>query len=58
MPISTMMNEVLDYPAEERAEWLETAARRRDELLSGAVRAIPVEEVLAEARLHQSCRVF
>ena len=69
MPIATMMNEVQDYPAEERAaladavlqtlnpvdpaaqaEWLETAKRRRGELLSGAVRAISAEEVLAEAR--------
>jgi hypothetical protein len=69
MPIATMMNEVQDYPAEERAaladavlqtlnpvdpamqaEWLEMAKRRSGELLSGAVRAIPAEEVLAEAR--------
>jgi hypothetical protein len=69
MPIATMMNELMDYPAEERAaladavlqtlnsvdpvvqaEWLETAKRRRGELRSGAVRAIPAEEVLAEAR--------
>ena len=28
MRISTMMNEVLDYPAEERAEWLETTGPR------------------------------
>lgn len=69
MPISTMMNEVQDYPVEERAaladavlqtlnpidpaaqaEWLKTAERRRNELLSRAVRPIPAEEVLAEAR--------
>ncbi len=69
MPIATMMNELMDYPAEERAaladavlqtlnsvdpvvqaEWLETAKRRRGELRSGAVRAIPAEKVLAEAR--------
>jgi hypothetical protein len=68
MPIATMMNELLDYPAEERAaladavlqtlnsvdpvvqaEWLETAKRRRGELRSGGVRAIPAEKVLAEA---------
>lgn len=30
--------------------WLETARRRRDEVRSGAVKAIPGEEVLAEAR--------
>ena len=69
MPIATMMNEVQDYPAEERAaladavlqtlnpvdpvaqaEWLATAERRRGELLSGAVHALSLEEVLAEAR--------
>ena len=69
MPIATVMNEVQDYPAEERAaladavlqtlnpvdpavqaEWLETAERRRGELLSGTVRALPLAEVLAEAR--------
>lgn len=53
MPVSTMMNEVLDSPAEEhaaQAEWLKTADRRRGELLSGAGRALPLEEVLAEAR--------
>ena len=69
MPIATMMNEVQDYPAEERAaladavlqtlnpvdpvvqaEWLATAERRRGELLSGAVRPLSLEEVLAEAR--------
>lgn len=69
MPLSKMMNELQDYPAEERAaladavlqtlnpidpaaqaEWLETARRRRDELLSRAVHPIPVEGVLAEAR--------
>ena len=68
MPLSKMMNEVQDYPAEERAaladavlqtlnpidpaaqaEWLETAVRRRGEILSRSVHPIPVEEVLAEA---------
>ena len=69
MPIATVMNEVQDYPAEERAaladavlqtlnpvdsaaqaEWRETAERRRGELLSGTVPALPLAEVLAEAR--------
>ena len=69
MPLATVMNEVQDYPAEERAaladavlqtlnpvdpavqaEWLETAERRRGELLSGTVHALPLAEVLAEAR--------
>ncbi|MBO6028211.1 MAG: addiction module protein [Bacteroidales bacterium] len=69
MPIATVMNEVQDYPAEERAaladavlqtlnpvdsvaqaEWLATAERRRGKLLSGAVHALPLEKVLAEAR--------
>ena len=69
MPLATMMNEVQDYPVEQRAAladavlqtlnpvdpavqeaWLETASRRRDEILSGAVRPLPADEVLAEAR--------
>ncbi len=69
MPLATMMNEVQDYPVEQRAAladavlqtlnpvdpaiqaaWLETASRRRGEILSGAVRSLPADEVLAEAR--------
>ena len=69
MPLATMMNEVQDYPVEQRAAladavlqtlnpvdpavqaaWLETASRRRDEILSGSVRPLPADEVLAEAR--------
>jgi hypothetical protein len=33
-----------------QAAWLETASRRRREILSGAVRSLPADEVLAEAR--------
>ena len=69
MPLATMMNEVQDYPVEQRAAladavlqtlnpvdpavqaaWLETASRRRGEILSGSVRPLPADEVLAEAR--------
>ena len=69
MPLATMMNEVQDYPVEQRAAladavlqtlnpvdpavqaaWLETASRRRGEMLSGSVRPLPADEVLAEAR--------
>ncbi|MBR4252531.1 MAG: addiction module protein [Kiritimatiellae bacterium] len=69
MPLATMMDEVQDYPVEQRAAladavlqtlnpvdpaiqaaWLETASRRRGEILSGAVRSLPADEVLAEAR--------
>ena len=69
MPLATMMNEVQDYPVEQRAAladavlqtlnpvdpaiqaaWLETASRRRGEILSGTVRPLPADEVLAEAR--------
>ncbi len=69
MPLATMMDEVQDYPVEQRAAladavlqtlnpvdpaiqaaWLETASRRRGEILSDAVRSLPADEVLAEAR--------
>lgn len=69
MPLATMMNEVQDYPVEQRAAladavlqtlnpvdpavqaaWLETASRRRGEILSGSVLPLPADEVLAEAR--------
>ena len=69
MPLATVMNEVQDYPVEQRAAladavlqtlnpvdpaiqaaWLETASRRRGEILSGAIRPLPADEVLAEAR--------
>ena len=69
MPVAMMMNEVQNYPVDERvvladavlqtlnpvdpaiqAAWLETASRRRGEILSGAVRSLPADEVLAEAR--------
>lgn len=33
-----------------RALWVAEAIRRRDEVRSGSVKAIPVEDVLAEAR--------
>ena len=33
-----------------QAAWLETASRCRGEILSGAVRSLPADEVLAEAR--------
>lgn len=33
-----------------RALWVAEAIRRRDEITSGALKAIPAEDVLAEAR--------
>lgn len=41
--------DVAPKPEMERA-WIEEALRRRDELLSGTVKAMPGDEVLAEAR--------
>lgn len=42
----------LEAPSSEelRAEWLEEARRRAEELDSGSVQAVPGEDVLAKAR--------
>ena len=42
----------LESPSSEelRAEWLEEARRRAEELDSGSVQAVPGEDVLAKAR--------
>ena len=68
MPVAMMMNEVQNYPVDERValadavlqtlnpvdlavqeKWLQVADRRRSEILSGEVSAVPTSEVLAEA---------
>ena len=68
MPVAMMINEVQNYPVDERVvladavlqtlnpvdpvvqeKWLQVAARRRGEILSGEVRPIPTSEVLSEA---------
>ena len=68
MPVAMMMNEVQNYPVDERVafadavlqtlnpvdaavqeKWLHVAERRRREILSGAVRPIPISEVMSEA---------
>ena len=68
MPAAMMVNELQNYPVEERVAFADAvlrtlnpidaavqverhhvAGRRRDEILSGAVRPIPASEVLSEA---------
>ena len=68
MPVAMMINEVQNYPVDERVvladavlqtlnpvdpvvqgKWLQVAARRRGEILSGEVRPIPTSVVLSEA---------
>lgn len=48
--------ESLDDLAEREVEqlWLEEAERRRQEVASGAVRAIPMDEVFARARARRA----